>query len=404
MRIGIYFAVSKNQGGVYQYSVNLLNILKEIKNNEYFILNFSHDLPYKNFQLKNWHILNFYNKKNYSLLFFINNLINFIITITTKIKLKSLSSYFFKIKNKIIKKIIKKNKIDIIFFPASFNLQLLKEFPAIASIHDIQHKLNPQFPEVSQKGIAEKREHNYQSITKYAKKILVDSEISKEDIAHYYKADPNNIVVLPYLPPTHLKNIFSDQEKEKLINKYKLPKKFLFYPAQFWPHKNHINLVKALDILKKQKINIPIILTGSSEEKWGEFQRIMNFIKDHKMEKQVLYLGYLDNNEINILYKLATALVMPTFFGPTNIPILEAWQMDCPVLYSNIRGCREQAEDAAILFNPSDPQDIAKKIKKLWLDDNLKKELIIKGKKRLNNWTQKDYIKKLNNILINLKI
>jgi len=100
---------------------------------------------------------------------------------------------------------------------------------------------------------------------------------------------------------------------------------------------------------------------------------------------------------------LATALIMPTYLGPTNIPVVEAWQTGCPILYSDIRGCREQAGDAALLFNPDRPSDIAEKIETLWQDEKLQKILIEKGQSRLMNWTQEDFNQALNQIINNFK-
>lgn len=403
MKIGVYLSVNKTRGGVYQYSLNLLEILKNISGHEYFILNFSSDLPRQDFQMPNWHISDF----SYNTTFlFDSGVFSLLIGYLEKINFRPLEMLIFKIKNwlldKKIEKIIRKENIELIIFPASFNRRILKKFPSLAAIHDIQHRLNPQFPEVSQKGAWEKRERNYQLIAKHAYKILVDSQIGKEDVANAYEVDHKKITILQFLPPAYLKADFPEKEKNEFIKRHNLPEKFIFYPAQFWPHKNHKNLIEALKILKDQKIIIPLVLTGSKTE-WGEFEKIMQLIKNYDMENQIFYLGYVENKEISLLYKLATALVMPTFLGPTNIPVLEAWQMGCPVLYSNIRGCREQAGSAALLFSPESPADMARKIKDMWQNEELRADFVNKGKARLADWTKDDFTRTLNELFINFK-
>ncbi len=186
---------------------------------------------------------------------------------------------------------------------------------------------------------------------------------------------------------------------KRILKKYNLPARFIFYPAQFWPHKNHQNLIKALAILKKRNIIIPLVLIGAKKEEWGEFDRVMSLIKKEGLEKQVYYPGYVNNKEVGALYKLALAMIMPTFLPTSNYPVIEAWQADCPVLYSNIRGCRDQAGDAALLFNPGNPEDIANKIKTIWKNKDLRNKLIRKGKERLNKWTTKDFNKKVAQII-----
>ena len=91
------------------------------------------------------------------------------------------------------------------------------------------------------------------------------------------------------------------------------------------------------------------------------------------------------------IYAEAVALVMPTFFGPTNIPILEAWAFGCPVLTSDIRGVREQVQDAGVLVDPRSMEAIANGIYQLWTDENLACSLVDLGRQRLASYTPDDY-------------
>ena len=397
MTIGIYFTAKKSRGGVYQYSLNILDGFKSNQTDKFIILNFSPDLPLADYNFSNWEIINFLEDKpgrNYfSFLEKINH--KYAAALSYKIK-----SFFI---NKKLLMMVKTNRIDLIFFPGTINYALTKRIPFVAAIHDIQHRLNSRFPELADKWIFKKRELAYKTITKKAYKVLVDSIIGQEDIVKAYGAPADRIVVLPYLPPAYFKNNCSGEQKLKLKERYHLPNKFLFYPAQFWPHKNHKNLIEALKILKDKKLLANLILVGAKKEEWGEFNKILDLISRYNLQNQVSYLGYVSNEEINLLYQLATALIMPTYLGPTNIPVVEAWQTGCPVLYSDIRGCREQAGGAALLFNPDRPSDIAEKIETLWQDEKLQKILIEKGQSRLMNWTQEDFNQALNQIINNFK-
>jgi glycosyltransferase involved in cell wall biosynthesis len=90
---------------------------------------------------------------------------------------------------------------------------------------------------------------------------------------------------------------------------------------------------------------------------------------------------------------------MPTFFGPTNIPVLEAWAFACPVLTSDIRGIREQVADAAVLVDPRSVESIAEGIYRLWTDEKLRLTVTEAGRRRLSSYTPDDFRNRLIEIL-----
>jgi len=283
-------------------------------------------------------------------------------------------------------------KIELMIYPRLDFETFHNGIPFIISVHDLQHRLNPQYPEVNTGDLWEWREYFFLNGCRNALAIFVDSEIGKEDVINCYGTPSVKIKVLPFLPPDYLtEKIDPGLLKETRIN-FKLPDNFLFYPAQFWQHKNHYNIIGAISRIKMEKgMEIPIVFCGDKIEKYGEFDRVMKWAKETGVIDQVHYLGYVDKKYIAPLYKLAYALIMPTAFGPTNIPVLEAWEMECPVITSNIRGCREQAGDAAILVNPFDEKDIARGILQLYYDPELCKTLAVRGKQRLMQWGVEDF-------------
>jgi tetratricopeptide (TPR) repeat protein len=149
----------------------------------------------------------------------------------------------------------------------------------------------------------------------------------------------------------------------------------------------------------KWGVVIPAVFVGSKQERWGEFDRVMNLVRHFGMENEIKYLGVVSNKEMIVLYSTATALVMPTFFGPTNIPPIEAFNLGCPVITSNIRGIREQVGNAAILVNPRNPEEIAEAIYRVSTDINLRRILIEKGYKKAKDWTLQDFSLNLHSII-----
>jgi glycosyltransferase involved in cell wall biosynthesis len=207
---------------------------------------------------------------------------------------------------------------------------------------------------------------------------------------------------LPFLPACYLATDISQSERQRVRTIYRLPERYLFYPAQFWPHKNHTRIVQALGLLKQEHgLKIPVVFCGSytGELRERTFREAISLASHLGLEKEIRYLGYLPDEDMSGIYAEAAALVMPTFFGPTNIPILEAWAFSCPVLTSDIRGVREQVQGAGILVDPRSVEAIAHGIYRLWTDEHLACSLADLGRQRLANYTPDDYRQRLVAIL-----
>jgi glycosyltransferase involved in cell wall biosynthesis len=295
--------------------------------------------------------------------------------------------------------------IDLMLYPTPSALSFETGLPYVMAIHDLQHRLQPEFPEVSANGEWERREYYFRNGARYATLLLADSEVGKEDILNFYGpygVTPDRVKVLPFLPACYLALDVPESERQRVRVMYSLPENYVFYPAQFWPHKNHIRIVQALGLLKQaHQLKIPVVFCGSYEGtiRDSTFREVMRFSSQMGLKEEIHYLGYAPDKDMSGLYAGAAALVMPTFFGPTNIPILEAWAFGCPVLTSDIRGVREQVGDAALLVDPTSVQAIADGIHQLWTDRELGRTLSDLGRRRLSAYTPEDYLRRLIEII-----
>ena len=295
--------------------------------------------------------------------------------------------------------------IDLMLYPTPSALSFETGLPYVMAIHDLQHRLQPEFPEVSANGEWERREYYFRNGARYATLLLADSEVGKEDILNFYGpygVTPDRVKVLPFIPACYLALDVPENERQRVRTKYSLPERYIFYPAQFWPHKNHIRIVQALGLLKQvHQLKIPVVFCGSHSDEIREtsFREVMMCSARLGLEGEIRYLGYAPDEDMSGLYAGAAALVMPTFFGPTNIPVLEAWAFGCPVLTSDIRGIREQAGNAAVLVDPRSVEAIADGIYQLWTDESLRSTLAEAGRQRLGAYTPDDYRRELMAIL-----
>ena len=295
--------------------------------------------------------------------------------------------------------------IDLMLYPVPRTISFETGLPYMMAIPDLQHRLQPEFPEVSANGEWDQREYRFRNGARYATLLFADSEVGKEDILNFYGpygVTPDRVKVLPFIPACYLGLDVPESERQRVRAMYGLPERYVFYPAQFWPHKNHIRIVQALGLIKQaRQLKIPIAFCGSYE---GEirahtFREVMTLRSKLGLEGEILYLGYVPDEDMSGLYAGAAALVMPTFFGPTNIPVLEAWAFGCPVLTSDIRGIRDQVGDGALLANPTSVEAIADGIHRLWTDRELGRTLSDLGRRRLAAYTPEDYLHRLMGIL-----
>lgn len=420
MRIGFLPSLNPSGGGIYQYSLAMLEILHTLQEersvqDEFVVFNRGGNITaLSQLNQAGWKTvplklpLTFHQQILHTLGHILGK--GKTRQMAAKLYRRLVSKNKFSDPNKIIPRpdlarLFIEQRIDWVLYPISTTISFETGIPYVMAVHDLQHRLHPEFPEVSANGIWEWREYLFRNGTRYAMLVLVDSQTGKEDVLEFYGSygvTPDKIKVLPFLPPPYLSISVSEEEKQRIRKFYNLPDRYLFYPAKFWPHKNHLRIVEALGIIKERHgLEIPIVFVGSykGEIRENNFHDVISLARQFNIINQIHYFGHIPDEHMSTFYAEATALVFPTFFGPTNIPPLEAWTFGCPVLTSNIRGIREQMGSAALLVDPASSESIADGIYQLWTDENLRKTLGEKGKKRLSTYTSVDFRRRLIKIL-----
>ncbi len=372
MKIGILTIASPDGGGTYQYTLSLLEALKLYSKKDEYIQIRHPDFP----KLLDKDIV--INKKNSILL-----------------KLKHLSHVYagFFLGNPVPDIPAELLGIDLIISPTISLLPFHLQKPYIVTIHDFQQEYYPEFFTVRER-ISRKIVYK---TGKFAKTVVVESNFVKKDVITFLGTNKSKIKILPSPPPSYLSTIKPEESKfRKTKEQYKLPDKYLFYPAQFWYHKNHINLLQALSYIRKNSEIISLVLVGSKK---NNFENVMGKIEEFGIEGEVKYLGYVPDEDMPYLYKLATALVMPTLFESVSLPIWEAFCLGVPVVSSNVCALPEQVGDAGLLFDPNNPEDMAEKIYRVWTDENLRRELINRGYERVKDLTLENYAKQWEEVI-----
>jgi glycosyltransferase involved in cell wall biosynthesis len=267
------------------------------------------------------------------------------------------------------------NDVALMLFPNTTLDSSLYRKRHVFFLCDIAHVFYPYFPEVSANGELTWRDRIFRHGLKNADVIVVESEQLGRDIAKYYGADPRKVAVLYQVLPRAFQSDVAAARDENIP----LPARYLFYPAQLWQHKNHKNLLAAMPRVLAKVPDLHLVLSGSRKE--GD-KAIFDLIDELHLQDHVHYLGYVSDGLMARLYKNAEALVMPTFFGPSNIPTLEAFYFGCPAIISDLPGVVEQTGDAALRFDPTSADAMADAILTVISDPSLRADLIRRGRER----------------------
>lgn len=223
-------------------------------------------------------------------------------------------------------------------------------YPFIATNWDIGHRSTHAFPEVIWDGKPfEVRENFYRNILPKALMVFCESNTGKKELINYTNIGEHKIRVLPMFGGSVTTVQLSDNKAHEILKSYDLQEnKFFFYPAQFWAHKNHVGLIKAYAKVLEKYPDYKLVLSGSDK---GNKDYIKTIISEVGIKENVVFLGFVPIETLYCMYKHATALVMASHFGPTNMPPIEAMEIGCPVACSDLGGHLEILGDAASYFN-----------------------------------------------------
>ena len=267
-------------------------------------------------------------------------------------------------------KVLQENGIHLLYYPVQAK-QFIPDFPFISTNWDLGHITTYPFPEMVQKGEFEEREFWYKQVLPQALAVFAESQSGKEELIRFLNLPASKIEVVPLFAGEFKK--VPESEQEKYLQAWKLKRgEYFFYPAQFWAHKNHYNLLLAFSKLREKHREVKLVFTGADKGNLGYIQRL---VKELGLQERVVFAGFVSSEMLYTFYTNAIALIMPSFLGPTNMPLLEARELHCAVACSDFAGHREMLGDGALYFQPEKKEQIAAAMEKL-LEKDFRIELI----------------------------
>ncbi|HEV7239595.1 MAG TPA: glycosyltransferase [Thermoanaerobaculia bacterium] len=261
---------------------------------------------------------------------------------------------------------------DVVHFPSQGGF--VTSIPSIYHPWDLQHVHHPEFFTAQQ---LLSRDLWYRTYCSQATIVSVATEWGKRDLVEHLEVDAPKIEVIPVAPVLTAYTSPTAADVAAARARFDLPEQFAYYPAQTWPHKNHLAIIRALALLRSRGVIRQVVFSGSetpyAREIRAEAVRL-------GVQNQVRLLGFVSPLTVQCLYALATCLIFPSRFEGWGMPISEAFLAGVPVASSNASCLPETAAGAALLFDPDDIEGIAGTIETLFTDEALRRELVHRGR------------------------
>ncbi|HEY2602622.1 MAG TPA: glycosyltransferase family 1 protein [Thermoleophilaceae bacterium] len=267
--------------------------------------------------------------------------------------------------------------LDVVHYPVTVPIPRF-DGPRVITLFDVQHLEMPEFFSRAERTY---RRFAYDRAARQATLVITSSEHSRERAIELVGVDPGRVEVVP-LGIDHERFRLDPADDDSALAGLDLPERFVVYPANLWPHKNHARLVAAL--ARTSDRSLELVLTG---QPYGRLDALMDEARRAGVSERVHHLGFVRSDALPALYRRARALVFPSVYEGFGAPPLEAMACGCPVASSPRASLGELLADAALTFDPEDPAAIAAAIDRVTGDKTLRERLRSAGLERAGRYT-----------------
>jgi glycosyltransferase involved in cell wall biosynthesis len=256
--------------------------------------------------------------------------------------------------------------IDVVHYPVTIPIPRVDGAARVVSLNDVQHHELPEFFSAPERWF---RRFAYDRAARRADEVLTLSEHARGQIVERLGIAPERVTAIP-CAVDHERFRPEPDEHDAALSAA-LPERFVLYPANLWPHKNHERLLRAFARAGVEDLHL--VLTGQT------YGRALSGLEGGA---RVHHLGHLPFAQLPALYRRATAVVFPSLFEGFGMPLVEAMASGCPVAASDRGAIAEVCADAAVRFDPTDEEAIADAIARVAGDEELRARLRAAGLQR----------------------
>jgi glycosyltransferase involved in cell wall biosynthesis len=269
---------------------------------------------------------------------------------------------------------------DVMHF--AFQNGFLTDVPSIYHPHDLQHVHLPEFFDGKERA---RRELLYGTLCRRAEMVAVTSTWVKRDVVEHFRLPQDKVHVIPWASVVGSYEQPSQEDLRRIREKLALPGEFALFPAQTWPHKNHLGLVRAIARIRdRHGVVVPVVCSGRMTD---HHRSIIEEATRLGIPAAMTFVGFVSPLELQALYRLARCVVIPTLFEAASFPLWEAFANGVPAACSDVTSLPEQAGDAALVFDPHDTAAMTDALFRLWTDDALRRTLAARGKERVSRFS-----------------
>ena len=263
---------------------------------------------------------------------------------------------------------------DLLFCPFTAPTYSEPTTPTVSVIYDLQYKAYPEF--FTPEDVIE-RGRTFVEACKRSAMLTAISDFSRREAIEQGGLNPARIRTIHLqISKDRLRNAEKD---ERVVDRLELIRgKYLVYPANFWKHKNHEMLLTAFGIARNTGLpnHLKLVCTGALGERQQWLQQASEAMD---LSRSVLFPGYLSNAELLGLLTNCAGVIFPSLYEGFGLPVIEAMAIGVPVACSNVTSLPEVAQDAAIMFDPRIPEQIADAMISLVQDRELRARLVEAG-------------------------
>ncbi|MDB5054940.1 MAG: glycosyltransferase family 1 protein [Bacilli bacterium] len=255
-----------------------------------------------------------------------------------------------------------KDKADL-FHGTNFTHFPVVRGKSVVTIHDLAFM---RFPDSTSKRIYQHHSRWVPYSAQKADRIIADSMQTKNDIIELLQVSPDKIDVIHLAADKKFRPL-PEHEYRPITQKYNLPEKYILFVGTVEPRKNLLGLVQAYELLKQNHpITEKLVIVGA---RGWKYTPIFEWIQQHHLETDIIFTGYIEDDDLVALYNAATIFVLPSIYEGFGIPILEAMQCGIPVIASNVSSIPEVVGESGILVDPHYHEGWAKAMLRLLTDE-----------------------------------
>jgi len=262
-----------------------------------------------------------------------------------------------------------------LYHAPGYTLPLYSRMPSLVTIHDL---IAIDHPALCQNETALYFNLFLPPSIRKAKKIITVSHTVKSEILnHFPETDPEKIEVVYHGIDRRFKPVRDDLIIQRVKNKYQLPEKYLLFVGNIEPKKNLNRIIEALILFNREhRERYKLVIAG---KRGWKYSSVFELIKKHKLEAEILLLGYVDEKDLPAIYSLAAIFVFPSLCEGFGIPVIEAMACGCPVVVSDRGALPEISGGFCPQVDPLSITGIAAAIDSIAGNEDYRLQLIEKG-------------------------